>query len=42
MTFKERTKLGFKQASNQKLITLEEARKQVEWLKNNNNNIKKK
>ena len=41
MLFKERTELALKKLLNQPLVTLEEAKEQVEWLKRKTT-IKKK
>ena len=41
LTFKERSELALKQLSEQEPITLEEARKQVLWLKENSKNKQK-
>ena len=38
LSFKERSKLALEQLSKQEPITLEEARKQVLWLKENSKN----
>ncbi len=42
ISFQERTKLGIEQQSKQLPVTLEEARKQVEWLKTKSTSKSKK
>jgi hypothetical protein len=42
ITFKERAKLSMEQISKQPPVTLEEARAQAKWLKNNSVSLDKK
>jgi hypothetical protein len=42
ISFQERAKLSMEQISRQPAVTLEEARAQVEWLKNNSVSLVKK
>jgi hypothetical protein len=42
ISFQERAKLSMEQISKQEPVTLEEARAQAEWLKNNSVSLDKK
>ena len=42
ISFQERAKLGLEQLSKQLPVTLQEAKQQVQWLKNTSNQSKKK